>query len=178
MSLGAVGTDFRLPLRGKLLQSGGTQGGLYKYVPLFDAFGNLVPSTNPAPVGFSGILIAKAIYDFATDGGADTTITPALNVTLPANAILLGGFVKAGAALVGATATIALGTTAGSSTTALLAATAIASFAADAMLPLVPTRAVPKELTAAGQITVTLAVAPLTAGQLEIFVEFVIPLFA
>lgn len=194
MSLGNVGSDFRVPLRAKLLQSGSTNGGTYSYVTLFDGSGNLVAGRQqaalaaevalPAPDGFSGIRVGHAVYDFTVDGGSHTVnsglITPVRNSILPANAIIVGGFAKAGAALAGATATIAIGTAAGSSASALLGSTAgaLANWAADAIIPLVPTMAVPLELTAAGAITVTIGTANLTAGQIEIFTFFVVPAYA
>lgn len=153
---------------------------------VFDANGHLIEGaalavSSPNPVGFSGIRVAKAIYDFAIDGGAISTITPSQNVTLPANAIMVGGFAKAGAAITGtAGLTIAIGTAAGSSTTALLTASggALANWAADAILALVPTLAAPVELTAAGKVTITIGTHAVTAGQIEIFVFFLVPLYA
>lgn len=193
MSLGNTGTDFRVPLRAKVLQTGapgGNQG--FNYVTLFDANGNLVAPDSPtkasltaaAPVGVSGLRVGHAIWDFSIDGGSHTTnsglITPAQNVSLPANAIIVGGFAKAGTALVGSGATVSIGTSAGLSATALLGSTAgaLANWAADAIIALVPTLASPKEMTAAGSITITIGTADLSAGQIEIFTFFVVPTYA
>jgi hypothetical protein len=121
------------------------------------------------------LYIAKAYYNFAVDGGAIGAITPALSDNIPAGAIMCYGWVNSVVAFVGATATIAIGTTAGSSATALLAATAVASYSLDAIQALVPVIATPVKMTAAGQIKLTVAVAALTAGVAEIFVAYVLP---
>lgn len=121
-------------------------------------------------VRYDGMQVWRARYSFATDGGAISTITPADSDTIPANAVIWGGFLNPTTALVGATATIAVGTTAGSSTTSIKAATAVASYTIDALLAVVPTLAVPIKMSAAGQITLTIATAALTAGVLEVFV--------
>jgi hypothetical protein len=130
----------------------------------------------PLAGGVGGLSVARAVYDFTVDGGAIATITPVETVTLPLGAVLVGGIVFAAVAVTSlGSATVAVGTTAGSSTTALLAATAKASLSLNAVLPLVPTNAVPVRLTAAGAIDVTVAAAALTAGKLEIFVFYVQP---
>lgn len=118
--------------------------------------------------GISQLMVARARYDFAVDGGAISTITPKFNVTIPDNAVIVGGTINSTTALVGATATISVGTSAGSSTTSLLGATAVASYSLDARLNSVATFASPVKLTAAGNITITVATAPLTAGVLEL----------
>jgi hypothetical protein len=118
----------------------------------------------------SGFLrIARAKYSFAVDGGAVSTITPTTNVTLPDNAIIVGGTINSTtAATSGGSATIAVGTSAGSSTTSILGATGVASFSADAKINSVATFAAPVKLTASGKITITVAVADLTAGIIEV----------
>jgi hypothetical protein len=122
-----------------------------------------------------GLLMAKAVYNFAVDGGAVGAITPVISDTIPANAIVYGGLMNPTTALTsGGSATIAVGTTAGSSATALKAATAVASYTIDAIMALVPvmTAATAFKMTAAGQINITVATAALTAGVLEIFVLY------
>jgi len=119
--------------------------------------------------GISKMLVARARYSFATDGGAIATITPKLNVTLPDNAVIMGAVINSTTACTsGGAATISVGTSAGSSTTSILAATAVASFSLDARIAGVPTFAVPVKLTAAGAITLTVATATLTAGIVEV----------
>jgi hypothetical protein len=136
------------------------------------------PNGGPAPQAGLGMLgVAHAIFNFALDGGAISTIVPALNALIPANAILIGATINPTTApLSGGAATIAVGTSAGSSTTSLLAATGKATFSIDALINGVPTIAVPIKMTAAGNITVTVAAAALTAGVIEVFVFFVQPL--
>ena len=118
--------------------------------------------------GLGNLRMARAIYDFSVDGGAVSTIIPKKTVTLPNNAVIVGGTVNATTAAVGATATIAVGTSAGSSTTAILAATAVASFSLDAVINAVPVFATPVKLTAKGDVTITIATAALTAGVIEV----------
>jgi hypothetical protein len=135
------------------------------------------PSVLAAAGGsYGGLQVAQAVYDFAVDGGAIGAITPVETVTLPTGAILVGGIVFVPTAVLSAgSATVAVGTTAGSSASALLAATAKATLAALAVLPLVPTNAVPVRLTAEGKVNVTVAAAALTAGKLQVFVFFIVP---
>lgn len=130
------------------------------------------------PWGSADILgalrMARAKYSFAVDGGAISTIAPLDSDTIPDNAIILGGQINSTTACVGATATIAVGTSAGSSTTSIKAATAVTSYSADALLSVVPTFAAALKLTAAGTITFTIATAPLTAGVIEVFLFYVV----
>ena len=65
-------------------------------------------------------------------------ITPAVNAIIPNNAIIVGGIINPTTAPVGATATIGFGTLAGSSAASIKAATAIASYTLDALLPVIP----------------------------------------
>jgi hypothetical protein len=173
----SVGSHFRLPWTG--LQLGGTQ------VPLFDAAGlrltgdaqSTIAATAalPAPIGFSGLRVAHAIFSFAVDGGVTGLITPVSTAVIPANAIIIGGTVNVVAAVTSlGSATLSVGTSAGSSASALLAATAKASLTLAAILNAVPTLAVPVKMSAAGSITVTVGSADLTAGKVEIFLFFVV----
>jgi hypothetical protein len=122
--------------------------------------------------GAGGFLkVARAIYDFATDGGAQGEITPALTAVIPDNAIVVGGIINATTAPTsGGSATIAVGTTAGSSATSIKAATAIATFSADSLVATVPvfTAASSFKMSAAGSISITVGTADLTAGVIEV----------
>lgn len=120
--------------------------------------------------------MSRAIYDFSVDGGAIGLITPAKNATIPDNAIIIGGIINPTTAPIGAGATIAFGTAAGSSASALKAATAIATYTLDSILPTVPvwTAASSFKMTAAGKITMTVATAALTAGVIEITLFYVL----
>ena len=116
--------------------------------------------------GFSGqangLKVAHFLYNFAVDGGA--SCTPANSDTIPANAVVFGGAVNPTTAVTAAgAATVAIGTSAGSAGNSILTATGKASLSADAIL--VPTCvATPFKMSAAGQITITVATGPLTAG--------------
>jgi hypothetical protein len=136
---------------------------------------NASPSVLAAlPAGHGALQVAHALYDFSVDGGAISTIVPALTAQIPDNAIIVGGVVNPTTAPTGtAGATVAVGVTAGGTSTELLAATVIASLTLDALLAVVPTLAAPVKQTASGNIEVTIAVHALTGGVIEIFVFYV-----
>lgn len=118
--------------------------------------------------GDSVLRVARAKYDFAIDGGAVSTITPNGTVALPDNAVIVAATINSTTAVTSAgAATVAIGTSAGSSTTSIIGATAKASLSADAVLNGVPVFATPVKLTAAGNVTFTVATAALTAGVIE-----------
>jgi len=122
------------------------------------------------------IRYAKARYDNSVHGGAISTITlsdPYGRNALPQGAIILGGTIDVITQLAGASATIAVGTTAGSSTTSIKGATAVASWTVG-QLAVVPvfTAATYVKLTAAGSITCTIATTALTAGVFEVHLEY------
>ena len=127
---------------------------------------------NSSANGVAPMNVAHAVYNFATDGGAVSTITPALTAAIPAHAVIVIATVDVTTSCTsGGSATIAIGTSAGSSTTSILAATAVASMGAG-ITNGVPVIATPVKLTAAGNITVTIAVAALTAGVIEVFASY------
>jgi len=135
---------------------------------------SLGPTTG-ASVPSAGVVgVAHALYSFATDGGAVSTITPAINSTIPAKAVITAATINSTTAVTsGGAATVAIGTTAtGGSTTSFLAATGNASFTANALLNGATTFAAPLKVTAAGSITVTVGTAALTAGVIEIWVQY------
>lgn len=117
--------------------------------------------------GISALRIAKAIYNFATDGGAIATITPANNASLPNNAVVVAATINSTTAVTSAgSATVSIGTI-GGTTTSILAATAKASLSANAVLNGVPVFATPVKLTTGGSISFTVGTAVLTAGVIE-----------
>ncbi len=124
--------------------------------------------------GFSGqangVKVAHMLYDFAVDGGA--TCTPANSDTIPDNAVVFGGVINSPTAcLAVGSATVAIGTAAGSASNSILTATAKPS--ADAVL--VPTcAATPFKMTAAGKLNITIASGPLTAGVIEAWVLYAV----
>lgn len=128
-------------------------------------------------MGKVSVKTAYARYNFATDGGAVSTITPAsaVNSTIPAKAIVFGVIINSSTAVTsGGAATIAIGTSAGSSAASLRAALAVASYSADAIIAGAPvfTAGSSFKMTAAGQITFTVATAALTAGVIEVWVTY------
>ena len=156
----------------------GVSGQTGDLVQVVDSAGSVIHRVPPATSSFGSNLqlrMARAKYDFAVDGGgAPGLITPATNAVIPDNAIIVSGFANATTALVGSSTTIAIGTSAGSAANSLKAATAEATFSADAIVALVPvmTAATAVKLSAAGSITLTTAVAALTAGVLEVTVFY------
>ena len=122
--------------------------------------------------GFSGqahgIKVAHAIYDYSVDGGA--SCTPANSDTIPDNAVVFGGVVNATTACLAAgSATVAIGTAAGSTANSILTATAKPTL--DQVI--VPTcTATPFKMAGAGKIAITIATGPLTAGVIEIWVLY------
>ncbi|MFI5420767.1 MAG: hypothetical protein ACHQ1H_07335 [Nitrososphaerales archaeon] len=125
----------------------------------------------------SGPLIqtAHAKYDFGVDGGVIGAILLASTVAIPANAIIVGATLNPTTALTsGGSATISVETTAGLTVGQIKAATAVASYSIDALLNGTVTLAAPVKTTAAGNIQITVAVAALTAGIMDIFVYYVL----
>ena len=125
------------------------------------------------------IRTAWARYDWSVDGGAISTLTPSQGKgrnRIPNGAIILGGTIDIQTQLAGASATIAVGTTAGSSSTSLKAATAVASWTVGQMA-IVPvfTAATYVKMTADGAINVTIATTALTAGVFEVHVVYLLP---
>ena len=114
---------------------------------------------------------AKVEWDFATDGGTVSGSPITLSLTLPDNAIVIGGVVEVITAVTSAgSATVALGVT--GAATALLAATGKADFALGAVLPFAAVSAAPIKLPGATALTLTVATANLTAGKFNIWVEY------
>lgn len=126
--------------------------------------------------GLAVIGNAKMTYDFAVDGGAIATITPANSPTLPLGAIILGGVVDILTTLTsGGSATIALGLGSGAQVAALKGATAVATWAAGMTgIVLVPvfTAATYVKVAAATALTLTVATAALTAGKFNVNVAY------
>jgi hypothetical protein len=124
--------------------------------------------------GLGSVGVAHAIYNFAVDGGA--SCTPAANATIPANALLIGATINPTTAVAAAgSATLEIGTTAGSSATSILGSTGKASLTADALINGACTFASPVKMSAAGQILITVETGPLTQGVIEVLVVYVVP---
>lgn len=146
------------------------------YVDQGDTLATYIPF--PSGVAGQGLIQAfRAIYVGATDGLAQGTITPAINCTIPKNAIVFAGIINSTVAVTSnGNATVAVGTSAGSSTTSIRGATAKASLTLDAVLECLGlnsqagTLAAPFKMSAAGSITVTIGTADLLTGTIEITV--------
>lgn len=122
-----------------------------------------------------GVHQASARYSFAVDGGVSGLITLATSDIIPLGAVVWAGFIycpTAGAS--GGSATVAVGTSAGSAANSIKTATAIASYSAAAVV-IATANATPFVMTAAGTITVTIATADLTAGIFDIVVNYSLP---
>lgn len=134
---------------------------------------NLVANT---VYGVSALRIAHAQYSFAVDGGAQTTITPVNNFTLPTNSVVTGASLNSTTAGAGATSTLSVGLSAGGgTTTSLVGATAVATWTTNAKVQATPvpqTASTWIKLTAPAQATVTIATANWTAGVIEIYVFY------
>lgn len=125
--------------------------------------------------GAGALQEVKATYDFAVDGGAVATITPKATVTIPAGAVIFGGFIQ-GITLPtsGGGATIAIGLGSGAQAAALKAATAIATYVAGATVALIPvfTAASVVKVAAETPITFTIGTAALTAGKVQVTIFY------
>lgn len=148
---------------------GSTRGNIWASLrQLIEGQGSINPSDQ---YGGGAAQLVKATYDFAVDGGGIGTIQLANSFLLPTGAIVFGGLID-GITLPtsGGGATIAIGLGAGAQAAALKAATAIATFAAGAVLPIIPvwTAASAFVVAADTKVSVTIATAALTAGKFSI----------
>ncbi len=144
--------------------------------------GTYTPSDNTLP-GTSVSFVAHARYNFATDGGAVSTITPAVGATIPINAVITKVLVTCITTTVGSTGNISVGLSAGGAGTgALWAATARGSCTAGTMFDGVPlagataslANATYIKMSAAGAITFTIATNALTAGVVDVDVWYTV----
>lgn len=118
----------------------------------------------------------RCTYDFAVNGGAVGTVNlkdpDGNDATLPISAIVTQVYIDEVTNVTsGGAATVSVGA---NTTTDLLAATAIASFSGIIAGVPVGTAATMVKLTAARTLTASIATAALTAGKLNIFVEYVV----
>lgn len=127
-----------------------------------------IPPALPIAMG-----VAHAYYSFADDGGAVGTITPMISDLIPAGAYIYEAFAFVETALAGTSGgnvSIGIGAT---NVATLLANTAYGSVTG--AIPLIPNTAfltTPFQISAAGQITITVVTHALTAGVIEIFVRY------
>lgn len=115
---------------------------------------------------------AKCEYTFAGDGGTVGGSPITLVIPIPDNAIVLGGYVEVLAAVTsGGGATLALNLTGAGD---LLVATGKASFTLGAVLPMAAALVTPQKLAGAATPSLTVAVADLTAGDFNLWIEYLI----
>lgn len=149
-----------------------------KASPIWTADGTPVAAgqTGLTASGLGAAGNAKATYDFATDGGAISTITPTNSPTIPINAIILGGVLEVQVVPVGGGASIGVGLGSGAQVASLLAATAIAGapWSTTGMKAVIPlfTVATYVKVAAATRLTFTVSATPLSAGRFNVNVVY------
>ncbi len=121
-------------------------------------------------MAISQVYLGRAKYNFDIDGGAATAITPANNFKLPVNAMIIGAWTDVKTAM-----------TSGGSATVALAVGGITIKAATAMDDAAYTgidyhlaRTSAALTAASGEVTFTVATAALTAGEVDIYVEYIL----
>jgi len=120
--------------------------------------------------GAGGLQVIKATYDFAVDGGLVGTILLSQSLIVPADFVVLGGILNPITTFNGGGgATVAVGIGNGAQTAALKAATGFASYVGGTSLAVLPIFSSGFfTLAADGKISITVAVAALTAGKMAI----------
>lgn len=129
----------------------------------------VAPTQTQDGLGVMGV--ARATYDFAVDGGAVSSI--GLGVTIPDNAIIVGGVLDIVTAFTstGGTGTIALDSEGAGDLLAAVDADTLSGVVA--LIP-VWTAATAIKMTAANELTITIATAAITAGKAVLFVQYVV----
>lgn len=113
-------------------------------------------------------------YDFAVDGGAIGDIDLTRDAQIPANAIILGGFVEVDTAIVGAGASLAIKVESAADIVAV-AAVSGAPWSTTGRKSVIPvfTGATTVKTTAARKIQATISAAVLTAGAIDVVLFYV-----
>ena len=126
---------------------------------------------------YDSIYMWRALYNAAVDSKAQGAVIPVLSDTIPKNAIVFGGVLNCPTAVTSSgSATVSVGTSAGSGAATILAATGKASLTANVVIELLGTNSQaatqkpPFKMSAAGQINITIGTADLLAGVIEIMV--------
>lgn len=120
----------------------------------------------------TGVKFARGRYDFAVDGGAVSTIAISAE-KIPAGAIILGGLVEVDTAVVGTGASVAVQVE-GAGDIVAAAAVSGAPWSTTGRKSVIPafTGATTVKTTAARDISVVIAAAALTAGQLDVLLAY------
>ena len=122
--------------------------------------------------------LARAVYDFATDGGTVGTITlrtPATDMNgnaVPAGAIVLGGYIDVSVAVASATGTVALTLESAGDLFAAVSPTATLTTGRKSIIPAF-TGATTVKTTTTRSVTMTIATAALTAGSFTVTLFYV-----
>ncbi|MEV0616189.1 hypothetical protein AB0I81_22940 [Nonomuraea sp. NPDC050404] len=118
--------------------------------------------------------VVRGRYDFAVDGGAVGDIDLTLDAQIPANAVILGGFVEVDTAVVGTGASVAVKVE-GAGDIVAAAAVSGAPWSTTGRKSVVPafTGATTVKTTAARKIQATVSAAVLTAGVFDVVLFFV-----
>jgi hypothetical protein len=118
--------------------------------------------------------IARGRYDFAVDGGAVGDIDLTREAQIPANSIILGGFVEVDTAIVGSGASVAIKVE-GAGDIVAAAAVSGAPWSTTGRKSIVPvfTGATTVKTTAARKIQATVSAAVLTAGAMDVVLFYV-----
>ena len=129
--------------------------------------------------GNTALRVCHAKYDFAVDGGAVSTITPATNCTIPINSLIYQVIINPTTTTVGTTGNISFGLSAGGAgAAAFLANTARASLSTGSFFQGIPVQSATGantsfiKMSAAGTVTMTIATNALTAGVVEVYVFY------
>ena len=119
-------------------------------------------------MAYPKLMTAKAVYDFAVDGGAISTITPARSEVIPANSIIVDAMTCVTTAFAtGGSPTLVV--KAGGLTVVASQNPATHASLADEK---VTVNAVADKTTANGAIQVVVGAAALTAGVIEVYVTY------
>jgi hypothetical protein len=113
-------------------------------------------------------------YDFAVDGGAVGDIDLTKNAQIPANAVILGGFVEVDTAVVGSGASLAVKVESAADTVGV-AAVSGAPWSTTGRKSVIPvfTGVTTVKTTAARKIQATVSAAVLTAGAFDVVLFYV-----
>ncbi len=141
--------------------------------------GSFTPSDTTA-AGTSTSFVCHARYSFAVDGGAVSTITPATGCTIPINAVIYRAVTYCNTTTAGNSGNISWGLSAGGAgAAALWAATARGSCTTGTFFDGVPVEGTTSasnatyiHMSAAGNVTFTIATGALTSGIVELDVFY------
>jgi hypothetical protein len=125
--------------------------------------------------GTGRVKTVRGEYDFAVDGGAVSTITLRGDNTIPAGAVILGGYVEVDTAVTsGGAATVAVNVE-GAGDTVAAAVVSGAPWSTTGRKSVIPafTGATTLKTSVARSIAITIAVAVLTAGKFRVVLLYV-----